>query len=440
MSCIINNLFKCASRTSTNNRRIGKQKKIQVNQSIFNITLFINLNNPIKNVEDESSYSRNYNRNNDFSVLAATVADSSSRKNIINKASDLEKGFLFRNYENNAFHTELVVNQKTHLQIKKKHIRIGDKMASEKSETEIKSGSFIETKRITVEPIYYTPSLEFLDKSVDFPSNFRFGISPLDLQPRPNDEKEHMKQSKEATQSTAIIDFEAKSQPPASRISSEIARFEMELKKGSRSKEILALRQPKNSDNKQLESSGNVNASTHSIETIDLCNENIQIPKNKIFSQNEVLFDDETFFEGYSRVLRGNLRTEDANIEVAVKMIRDCANRDERDELRLHLLREVDLIKQLRHKNIVRFIGVIKVIEEVYAVMTEWLPGCDLFEFYVDHFKFKRYYLQTTIYDICDIMSQIANGLVYIHGRNVLHNDLKSDLNKFLKINFFRSI
>ncbi len=84
---------------------------------------------------------------------------------------------------------------------------------------------------------------------------------------------------------------------------------------------------------------------------------------------------------------------------------------------------EVAILKATRHDNILLFIGCI--LNPCLAIVTEWCKGSSLY---------KHIHVETEIWEmkeIVDIARQIATGMEYLHARDILHRDLKSN-NVFL--------
>ena len=93
---------------------------------------------------------------------------------------------------------------------------------------------------------------------------------------------------------------------------------------------------------------------------------------------------------------------------------------------------EVAILKSTRHDNILLFIGCF--MGDQLAIVTEWCPGSSLY---------KHLHVQEVIWSmgqLIDIAKQTAIGMEYLHAKDIIHRDLKSN-NIFLipKVNNSRS-
>jgi serine/threonine protein kinase len=80
---------------------------------------------------------------------------------------------------------------------------------------------------------------------------------------------------------------------------------------------------------------------------------------------------------------------------------------------------EVAILKSTRHDNILLFIGCI--LKPKFAIVTEWCPGSSLYRHL--HVEDENW----EIYQLLDIAKQTATGMEYLHARDILHRDLKSN-------------
>jgi Ca2+-binding EF-hand superfamily protein len=105
------------------------------------------------------------------------------------------------------------------------------------------------------------------------------------------------------------------------------------------------------------------------------------------------------------------------NEKVAIKIIK----KDAMDNKDLELVRsEIDIMKLCRHENVVRLLDHFENSEFIFIVM-EYLAGGDL----SDYFKKKNYNFSES--EAALVISQICNGIEYLHKYGVVHRDLKPE-------------
>lgn len=80
---------------------------------------------------------------------------------------------------------------------------------------------------------------------------------------------------------------------------------------------------------------------------------------------------------------------------------------------------EVAVLRKTRHMNILLFMGY--VLEPDLAIVTEWCERSTLYK--------HVHILETnfSIFIVMDIAKQMAQGMEYLHGKNIIHRDLKSN-------------
>ena len=76
-------------------------------------------------------------------------------------------------------------------------------------------------------------------------------------------------------------------------------------------------------------------------------------------------------------------------------------------------------MKLTRHDNILLFIGCI--LKPYLAIVTEWCSGSSLYR----HLHVEE--VHWDIGQLINIAKQTASGMSYLHGRDILHRDLKSN-------------
>ncbi|KAI6177550.1 Non-specific serine/threonine protein kinase [Aphelenchoides bicaudatus] len=111
---------------------------------------------------------------------------------------------------------------------------------------------------------------------------------------------------------------------------------------------------------------------------------------------------------------------EDDNMQrpVAVKKLNI---RNPGPELLSAFKNEVTVLRRARHGNVLNFLGVIR--EPDLAIVTQWCQGSSLYR----HIHVVEPHVDFEMKAILEICKQIAQGMCYLHSRNVIHRDLKSN-------------
>ena len=111
---------------------------------------------------------------------------------------------------------------------------------------------------------------------------------------------------------------------------------------------------------------------------------------------------------GFGVVYRGRY----GNTEVAIKDINVRASAD--------AIAEAELLKELQHQNIIRYIDVLHSRDQLSLIM-EFVDGGDLMG-YIRRTAQGATYWKTTR----DILTGVAHGMSYLHRKSIVHADLKS--------------
>lgn len=83
---------------------------------------------------------------------------------------------------------------------------------------------------------------------------------------------------------------------------------------------------------------------------------------------------------------------------------------------------EIEVMKQLRHPNIVQFLGAVYE-KPYYCIVTELLPNGSLQDLVTGYTEAGRYIPEVRVLDIA---KQIAQGMACLHHKGIIHRDLKT--------------
>ena len=100
---------------------------------------------------------------------------------------------------------------------------------------------------------------------------------------------------------------------------------------------------------------------------------------------------------------------------VGIKFISKDSLKD--DLSRKKVIREIYILKKIKHDNIIRLLEVFETLEDVIIVM-EYANGGDLL-------KYTRKNKRLEENEAAKIFKQIVYGLAHLHSRNILHHDIK---------------
>lgn len=138
------------------------------------------------------------------------------------------------------------------------------------------------------------------------------------------------------------------------------------------------------------------------------------IPKKTSATSSQINYDDLVFDKrigsgGYADVYLGKY----GSTQVAIKKIRVISSEEEKDTF----FREICNLSELKNPNLLQFIGY--TIEPTWCIITHYVPGGSLY----DSLRSKDSLTDT---ELQIIAYGIANGMSYLHAKDYIHRDLKS--------------
>ena len=105
------------------------------------------------------------------------------------------------------------------------------------------------------------------------------------------------------------------------------------------------------------------------------------------------------------------------NEKVAIKILEK--NKIKKYEDKLRIQREIELLKKLRHPNIVRLYSIIETEKQILLI-TEYIKGQELFQYILLKKKLSEE-------EACYYFNQIVSGIEYLHKLKIAHRDIKSE-------------
>ncbi|SCV72964.1 BQ2448_6889 [Microbotryum intermedium] len=137
------------------------------------------------------------------------------------------------------------------------------------------------------------------------------------------------------------------------------------------------------------------------------------MPRQKIYFGPYILL--QTLGEGEFGKVKLGVHSERWGEDVAIKLIKrgnvDTAQRGEK------VRREIEVLKAVRHPNIVRLYDVIET-DKYIGIVLEYASGGELF----DHILAHRYLKER---DASRLFAQLISGVGYLHAKGIVHRDLK---------------
>ncbi|XP_019053787.1 PREDICTED: serine/threonine-protein kinase STY46-like [Nelumbo nucifera] len=115
--------------------------------------------------------------------------------------------------------------------------------------------------------------------------------------------------------------------------------------------------------------------------------------------------------------------------DVAVKVLRSGHLNE---TLEIEFDQEVRILREVQHRNVVRFIGACTKRPEL-CIVTEFMPGGSLYDFLHKHHNVLE------LSQLLKFAVDVCKGMEYLHHKNIIHRDLKTanllmDTNKVVKV------
>lgn len=135
------------------------------------------------------------------------------------------------------------------------------------------------------------------------------------------------------------------------------------------------------------------------------------------FTLSQIKFVEELGEGAFGKVYKGELSKENGTIFVAVKALKENASHKTQQDFK----REIELISELRHDNIVCILGVV-LREEPLCMLFEFMAKGDLHEFLMEKAPPEGSGLSPTQFLM--IAKHIASGMEYLAAHHYVHRDL----------------
>ena len=140
-------------------------------------------------------------------------------------------------------------------------------------------------------------------------------------------------------------------------------------------------------------------------------------------NNNKLLYNNIKQYEMGEKIGEGNfgkviLATHKITKEkVAIKILDKFRINKKDDQIRLN--REIEVLKQVNHHNIIRFFSIIENNSKIYIIQ-EYICGYELFEYIKNNRKLSEK-------EACLFYQQIISGIEYLHNLGIAHRDLKPE-------------
>ncbi|XP_063927006.1 tyrosine-protein kinase transmembrane receptor Ror-like [Zophobas morio] len=135
------------------------------------------------------------------------------------------------------------------------------------------------------------------------------------------------------------------------------------------------------------------------------------------YTYKEVAFVEELGEGAFGKVYKGELKTKSGKVIVAVKSLKENASAKTQADFQ----REIELISELKHPNIICLLGVV-VKQEPMCMLFEFMSEGDLHEFLITNSPSEGKSL--TQNQFLHIAIQIAQGMEYLSDNHYVHRDL----------------
>ena len=132
----------------------------------------------------------------------------------------------------------------------------------------------------------------------------------------------------------------------------------------------------------------------------------------------------ETLGKGSFGVVKSAINTQTGE-KVAIKILNEAKIPYEE---KINSLREIEIMRNLKHPNIIRFYGYINKDRQLFLI-TEYIKGIELFQY----ISLKKKIEES---EACIYFQQIISGIEYLHKMDIVHRDLKPEnilIDRYLK-------